>query len=104
MCQTGNSGPTVQKLREVLPHHRADHGGVLQPPQLVRETLPEYRSCPEMGGESPERPSLSRIPPGVQAALRLDQGWKTHGGAIRRLAQSGQGQEEGLRPGDYFPG
>ena len=44
MCQTGNSGPTVQKLREVLPHHRADHGGVLQPPQLVREWAESRRS------------------------------------------------------------
>lgn len=91
MRQTGYSGPAVQELWAVLPHHRADYGGVLQPPQPVREALPEHRSCSEVGGEPQERPSLSGIPPGVQAPLRLDQGWENHRGAIRRLAQSRQG-------------
>ena len=104
MRPAGNPSPAVPELREVLPHHRADYGGVLQPPQLVREALPEYRTCAEMGGEPPERSGLSGVPPGVQAPLRLDQGWKTHGGAIRRLAQSRQDQEKRLRPRDHLLG
>ena len=65
MRPAGNSSPAVQELREVLPHHRADYGGVLQTPQRIREALPEHRSRSEVGGEPPERPGLSGVPPGV---------------------------------------
>ena len=39
MYPTGDPGPAVQELWAVLPHHRADHGGVLQPSQPVRQAL-----------------------------------------------------------------
>ena len=104
MRPAGNPSPAVPELWEVLPHHRTDHGGVLQPTQCVREALPEHSPRPEVGGEPQERPGIPGIPPGVQAPLRLDQDREAHGRAIRRLAQSRQGQKKGLRPEGHLFG
>ena len=44
----------MQELRQVLSHHRANNGGVLQQAAAVREALPEYCPCAEVGEEKNE--------------------------------------------------
>lgn len=52
---------------------------------------------PRLGGEQVQRRGVSDLPPGIQEALRLDQGRPDRAGRLLRLERTGPGAEGRLR-------
>lgn len=95
--------PPLQELRTIFPADRPRERGVLRASCSARaDSLPGNRRAEAVDDTPVGGPGIQGVPQGIQAALRLDQGWAHHGQAVLRLERASQRTEKEMRPGYYL--